>query len=214
MLVFIAAISLVGIILHLMLRFFVGFPGSLHGIPVHEMPLLVVLLLGGAPLTWGLLQKLRMGEFGSDLLAGLSIVTSVILGEYLAGALVVLMLSGGGVLEAFAVRSASSVLAALAKRMPSIAHRKVNDHIEEWTLDRIAIGDILIVLPHEICPVDGIVVNGHGSMDESYLTGEPYVMSKAPGSNVLSGAINGESALLLPVSVSAIRLGLRLRQHR
>ncbi len=59
------------------------------------------------------------------------------------------------------------------------------------------IGDTLVVFPHEICPVDGTVVEGHGMMDESYLTGEPYQMSKAPGSNVLSGAVNSASALTI-----------------
>jgi heavy metal translocating P-type ATPase len=54
---------------------------------------------------------------------------------------------------------------------------------------------MLVVFPHEICPVDGTVIEGHGVMDESYLTGEPYMMSKTPGSTVLSGAINGETAL-------------------
>src|SRR5262249_13828402 len=55
----------------------------------------------------------------------------------------------------------------------------------------------LVVFPHEICPVDGTVIEGHGVMDESYLTGEPYVLSKTPGSTVLSGAINGETALTI-----------------
>jgi heavy metal translocating P-type ATPase len=61
----------------------------------------------------------------------------------------------------------------------------------------VAVGDLIVVLPHEICPVDGTVVSGRGSMDESYLTGEPYRMAKAPGSAVLSGAINGQAALEL-----------------
>ena len=64
-------------------------------------------------------------------------------------------------------------------------------------LAEVAIGDQLVVLPHEICPVDGVVVEGHGVMDESYLTGEPFMMSKTPGSAVLSGAINGERALTI-----------------
>ena len=51
--------------------------------------------------------------------------------------------------------------------------------------------DRVVIFPHEICPVDGTVVEGHGVMDESYLTGEPFVISKAPGSGVFSGAING-----------------------
>ena len=144
-----------------------------------------------------LLTKVVNLEFGSDLLAGISIVTSALLGEYLAGALVVLMLSGGGALEAYAVRSASSVLAALARRMPSAAHRKQDGQVADVALGAVALGDMLVVFPHEICPVDGSVVEGHGVMDESYLTGEPYQMSKAPGSTVLSGAVNGESALTI-----------------
>ncbi len=108
------------------------------------------------------------------------------LGEYLAGTLVVLMLSGGQALEAYAVRSASSVLEALARRMPSIAHRKVGGRLEDVALDALAIGDRVVVFPHETCPVDGVVEEGHGVMDESYLTGEPYLISKTPG---LGGAL-------------------------
>ena len=61
-------------------------------------------------------------------------------------------------------------------------------------------GDALVILPHEICPADGVVVEGHGLMDESYLTGEPFEMAKAPGSEVLSGAINGEASLIMVAS--------------
>jgi magnesium-transporting ATPase (P-type) len=89
------------------------------------------------------------------------------------------------------------VLNALARRMPSVAHRKTDGHVQDVPLDGVAIGDLVVVFPHEICPVDGTVVDGHGAMDESYLTGEPYVMSKAPGTGVLSGAVNGESALTI-----------------
>ena len=62
--------------------------------------------------------------------------------------------------------------------------------------------------PHEICPVDGVVIEGHGVMDESYLTGEPFMMPKAPGSEVFSGAINGESALTLRAHSVGGRLAL------
>ncbi|MFM8635280.1 MAG: heavy metal translocating P-type ATPase [Planctomycetia bacterium] len=160
-----------------------------------DLPLVAMLVLGGLPLVVGLLRNIARGEFGSDLLAGISIVTSVILGEYLAGVLVVLMLSGGEALEARAVSRAGDVLHALARRMPTLAHRKVAGGITDIAIGDIATGDVIIVLPHEICPVDGTVVTGRGSMDESYLTGEPYRMAKAPGSAVLSGAINGPAAL-------------------
>ncbi len=160
-----------------------------------EVPLVVMLLLGGVPLVWDLATKLLSGTFGSDLLAGISIITSIVLGEYLAGVLVVLMLSGGEALESRAVSRAGDVLNALARRMPTMAHRKTAAGLSDAPLSEIAIGDLIVVLPHEICPVDGTVVAGRGGMDESYLTGEPYRMAKAPGSTVLSGAINGQAAL-------------------
>ncbi len=70
------------------------------------------------------------------------------------------MLSGGEALEAYAVRSASSVLEALARRMPSRAHRKSDGDVADVPLDEVAVGDTLVVFPHEICPVDGTVVEG------------------------------------------------------
>jgi heavy metal translocating P-type ATPase len=163
----------------------------------HRIPLLITLVLGGLPLLYDLLRKLLKREFGSDLLGGISIITSVLLGEYLAGAIIVLMLSGGEALESYALRSASSVLAALAKRMPSIAHLKRGADIVDVALADIAVGDTLVIYPHDICPVDGAVIEGHGVMDESYLTGEPFQITKTSGSNVISGAINGETALTI-----------------
>ena len=104
----IAALSIVAILLHLVLRF--GF----HTTPgTYQIPLLAT--LGGPPLLYDLLRKLLKWEFGSDLLGGISIITSILLGEYLAGSIIVLMLSGGEALENYALRSASSVLAALSR---------------------------------------------------------------------------------------------------
>ena len=169
------------------------FPG--RSLTLADLPLVVMLFVGGVPLVVGLLRNLARGEFGSDMLAGISIVTSIILGEYLAGVLVVLMLSGGEAIESRAVSRAGDVLHALARRMPTVAHKKTTAGLIDVALTDIVVGDIIVVLPHEICPVDGTVVAGRGSMDESYLTGEPYRMAKAPGSAVLSGAINGQAAL-------------------
>ena len=166
-----------------------------RSLTLSNLPLVVMLLAGGVPLVWDLLRKLLAGTSGSDLLAGVSIVTSILLGEYLAGVLVVLMLSGGAALESGAVSRAGNVLNALAKRMPTLAHRKTASGLTDIALSSVAVGDVIIVLPHETCPVDGQVVSGRGTMDESYLTGEPYRMAKAPGSHVLSGAINGQAAM-------------------
>jgi len=192
---YIAALSAACILTSLTLRF--AFQARAE---IWESPLLLTLVVGGVPLLIDLGGKLLDREFGSDLLAGVSVVTAVLLGEYLVGAIVVLMLSGGTALEYYATRRASAVLDALARRMPNVAHRKTLSGVVDITLSEICVGEVLIVLPHEICPVDGVVVAGHGSMDESYLTGEPFEMSKTPGSEVLSGAVNGESVMTIAAS--------------
>jgi heavy metal translocating P-type ATPase len=188
----ISALSIVAILVHLVLRF------SFHAASaIYQTPLLATLVLGGIPLLYQLFCKLLKRQFGSDLLGGISIVTSVLLGEYLAGTIIVLMLAGGEALESYALRSASSVLAALARRVPSIAHRKREAEIVDVALPEVAVDDTLVIYPHDICPVDGVVIEGRGVMDESYLTGEPFQITKTSGSMVLSGAINGESALTI-----------------
>ena len=194
-----AAVAAVGIALHLLLRFAWSFSGH-----AATWPLWIVLTVGGLPLLWQLVGKALQRDFGADWLAGLSIITGALLGEYLAASIVVLMLSGGEALEAYAVREASRVLEALAKRMPDTAHRRLGGKLADVPLAEIAIGDLLVVYPHESCPVDGTVAEGHGTMDESYLTGEPYAMSKAPGAAVLSGAINGEAALVIRADRKAV----------
>ena len=193
----IALLATIAIVIHLSLRFTTSGSAMAGPLRLMDWPLIVALVFGGLPLVAELFWKLVHFQFGSDLLAGLSIVTSSLLGEYLAGTLVVLMLSGGEALEAFAVKSASSVLDALARRMPTKAHRKTGEVIQDITVDQVAIGDALVVFPHEICPVDGTVLAGNGSMDEAFLTGEPYLMPKSAGSTVLSGAMNGEAALTI-----------------
>lgn len=192
---YIAILAIIGISAYLILHFFIP---SLHSYELY--PLYMILAFGGAPLILDLVRKAIQFDFGSDLLAGLSIITSIFLEQYLAGSLVVLMLSGGLTLENFAIRTASRVLEALAKRAPTIAHRKINNAIEDISVEKIMIGDTIQIFPHEICPVDGEVVSGNSVMDESYLTGEPFLISKAPGTGVISGSINGDGLLTIRAS--------------
>ncbi len=188
----VALLAIVGMAVHLLLRF------VLHAGPqVSLAPLYAVLLMGGFPLLVTLARRLVAHEFGSDLLAGISILTSVLQGEYLVGSIVVLMLSGGTALEEFASRRASSVLDTLASRMPQTTHRRVEAQTVDVTLDQVKVGDLLLIYPHEVCPADGVVVEGHGRMNEAFLTGEPFEVSKAPGSKVISGALNGETTLTI-----------------
>ncbi len=186
--------SLLALILHLLLRFGGFAEQRVFGVAVVGLPLLLALGCS-LPLLFKVLLRLLRGEFTADLLAVLSIVVAVVMREYLAGTLVVLMLASGQTLEAYAVRRASFALEALARRMPALVHRRSADGLIDVALAEVAVGDLLVVLPHETCPVDGVVVEGRSSMNEAYLTGEPYLLPKAPGSAVLSGAVNGEGAL-------------------
>jgi heavy metal translocating P-type ATPase len=195
----IAVLALTGICIHLTLRYIFRTSGQSQLIPLY-----MVLALGGAPLVFRLFRKVLAREFGSDLLAGLSIVASILMGQYLVGTIVVLMLSGGTALEIFATRRASSVLEALSRRMPNVAHRKESTGLTDIETSAIAVGDVLVVFPHEICPVDGVVLEGQGRMNEAYLTGEPFETSKILGSQVLSGAVNGETALTIAAAKLAI----------
>lgn len=195
----IAGITAAGIAVSLALRYGTSF------LPwASLLPLWIVLVVGGVPVLAGLGRRLWQREFGSDLLAGIGIVAAVVAREYLVGAIIVLMLSGGTALEQMATRRATRVLDALARRVPQVAHREQHGAIVEVPLAEIAVGDRLLILPHEICPVDGTVVAGHSTMDESYLTGEPFAAAKAPGAKVLSGAINGEMALSIEADKLAV----------
>lgn len=154
---FVTAVSAVAVVMHLLLRFLTDAPRFWA-----EIPLYGALAFGGAPLVVILGRELLAGEFGSDFLAGLSIVTAVLLREYLVATIVVLMLSGGTTLETFATRRASRVLEMLAKGMPTIAHRRAGEAIDV-PVGEIAVGDLLVVLPHEICLWMASLLRGTGT---------------------------------------------------
>src|SRR5690348_3288775 len=157
----IALFTLAAIAAHLLLRFV--WPVS----ALEALPLYLALMAGGVPLLLGLLRQALKLEFGSDWLAGFSIVSAALLHEYLVACIVVLMLSGGSALEQYATRSASSALRALAKRMPTTARLVTQSGFVSVEAQSIVPGNVVIVLPHEVSPVDGEVVEGHGEMDES-----------------------------------------------
>jgi hypothetical protein len=129
----IAMITAAGIALHLFFRF-----APIGARSLANVPLYVALVVGGLPLLVTLGRKLWAGEFGSDFLAAISIVTAVLLSEYLVASIVVLMLSGGSALEQVATRRASRVLDALAKRMPSRRrnHRRKSCRYPRWRRTR------------------------------------------------------------------------------
>lgn len=160
-----------------------------------EWALAAIVLIGGIPLLWNTLRQLMHREFGVDVLALLAIAGSFILGQYLAGAIIVLMLSGGEALEAFALHRAKRSLTGLVERAPRIAHIQEGDEVLTVPADEIEVGVEVIVKPGELIPVDGVVSAGESSVSEADLTGEPTPVLKMPGALTLSGSVNLDSLL-------------------
>ncbi len=155
----------------------------------------------------GMIRDVVRGHVGLDILAVVAMVATLAVGEYLASLIIVLMLSGGEALEDFAARRAKRDLTALLDRSPRIAHVILHpdspgsDEVQDVAVDDVAVGDVLLVRPSEIVPVDGVLLTESGSFDESSLTGESLPVPRDAGGEVLSGAINGTRA----VRIRAVR---------
>jgi len=150
----------------------------------------ITLVIGGAPIIWQTIRGMLHRHFASDIVALLAIVTAILLNDAFPGLVIVLMQSGGKALEDHAFKKASSSLDALLSRSPRLAHRK-NDHgLEEINVTDVRIGDLLLVRPGDLIPVDGEITNEQAEIDESALTGEPLPKIKKIGEQVFSGTIN------------------------
>lgn len=140
-----------------------------------------------------MIKVIKSGNFGIDLLAITAIVATIVLGQYWAGWIVLLMLTGGDTLEEYAANKAKSELKSLLDNTPSQAHLVDQGNIRDVDIDDVKIGDELLIRPKEQVPVDGIVIDGQSEVDESSLTGESVPVSVKKDSHVMSGSINGEN---------------------
>lgn len=155
------------------------------------------------PLAWGMLEDFRSGKYGLDILALTAIVTSVLLKEFWAGMVIVLMLTGGEALEDYAEKRAKSELSDLLRRRPKKAHLIRGTQVVDVSVKEIKPGDRLEILPGEVIPVDGVIIEGSSSFDESSLTGESLPVLKNESDQVLSGSINVEGAIKIRALQSA-----------
>lgn len=151
------------------------------------------LIVAGAPLVWQTLRGMLRGKFASDVVAMLAIVTAVVMYEPFAGVLVTLMQSGGEAMDDFGFRRASSSLEALIARAPRTARRKSGDSLEDIAAGDVLVGDVLVVRPGELVPVDGTMLSEEADVDESALTGEPLAHAKKQGDSLMSGSVNGNT---------------------
>ncbi len=157
--------------------------------------LMVTLIVGTLPLLWRMLQDVFRGHFGVDIIAITAIVASFFLRQYLAGGVILLMLSGGEALEAYALQRARRELTDLMSNAPSIAHIKRLGAVADVPVKEVKIGDEIIIKPGEVVPVDGLVIDGESEVDESALTGEALPVKKSVSSHLLSGSINKDKVL-------------------
>ncbi|MDN7044481.1 heavy metal translocating P-type ATPase [Lactiplantibacillus plantarum] len=151
-----------------------------------------------------MIKTLRSGKYGVDLLAITAIVATLAVGEYWASLVVLIMLTGGDSLEDYAAKRANTELKALLDNSPRIAHRSVAGQLTDIAVEDVQIGDQLVVKPGELVPVDGHLIQGTSLFDESSLTGESKPVDKHVGDDIMSGAVNGDSAVTMVVDKLAI----------
>jgi heavy metal translocating P-type ATPase len=157
--------------------------------------------VGASIMLW---RTLRAGHLGVDVVAVLAMVGSLVAGEQLAGALIAVMLATGRTLEARAARRAQKELTALIERAPHVAHRVAGDgSVADVAVDDVAPGDVLVVKPGDVVPVDGVLAQDAAVIDESTLTGEALPVERASGDPVRSGSVNAGAALTMVASTRA-----------
>ena len=162
-----------------------------------------VTLVALLPATWWVVATLRRGQFGVDVIALLSLVGTLAVGEYLAGALIGVMLATGRTLERAAERRATKDLRSLLERAPKEARRRIADDVVTIPLADVAVGDVLVVGPGEMLPVDARIASSWAVLDESALTGESVHVELREGQEARSGAINAGGAIEIHATATA-----------
>ncbi len=149
---------------------------------------------GAAPVIAGLAlsmaRDLLAGRMGVDAVALVSMSAALWLGQSLAGVVVAIMYAGGNLLEDFAVARAERDLRSLVDRAPRVAHRRIDDVIDDIPVEQAAPGDILFVRAGEVVPVDGLILSATAALDEAALTGEPIPVTRNTGEAARSGTLN------------------------
>ena len=145
----------------------------------------------------------KSGRYGVDILAVIAIVSTILINNYWAEWMILVMSTGGETLEDYATGQASKELRSLLNNTPRIANKLVNGKITEVNVNDLKIGDIVLIKPGQQVPVDGEIVKGMSSFDQSSLTGESVPVSKKPGDNLMSGSVNGDAAVEMKVTKEA-----------
>ncbi len=152
------------------------------------------------PLAWRMWRDIQSGTYGIDILAATAIITSVILGQYWAAIVIVVMLTGGEALEDFAEHRAKRELDALLKLAPRRAHVIRKGKTLDVSAGDVKPGEKILIKAGELVPVDAVVIEGSADFDESSLTGESLPQTRQVGDTLLSGSTNLDG----PVTAKAL----------
>ncbi|MDH6423177.1 heavy metal translocating P-type ATPase [Aurantimicrobium minutum] len=161
----------------------------------------------------GMIRSILKGHWGIDVLAVTAIIATVLVGEYWASIIIVLMFTGGEALEDYAESRAKRELTSLLNNTPQIAHREVYSSAgaekgalfatEDCPVTQLQVGDVVVVKPGELIPVDGILLTAEAILDESSLTGESIPFERTKGEAVISGSVNGSAVFRMEVTARA-----------
>lgn len=166
----------------------------------------IVTIAGGVlalTMFWEMIKTLRSGSYGVDLLAITAIIATLLVGEYWASLIIILMLVGGETLEDYAAGRANRELSALLEKSPEIAHVKSGENVSDVKIDEVKVGSHLVIRPMEVIPIDGVLISEAASLNEASVTGETKPNELVAGDAVMSGAINGNSSIEIETTVLA-----------
>lgn len=183
--------------------------GALSTVLVGEHAAHIIWLVGvvglGAPLVLRTIRGAMHGRFATDVVASLSIVAAIALGQPLVGLVIVLMQTGGEALERYAEGRASNAVRALEAAAPRTAHVVRGTVFDEVPATHVVVGELLLIRPGDLVPCDGIVLDGESELDTSSLTGEATPVRATAGTSVMSGTLNGVGSFRMRVTAPAER---------
>jgi Cu+-exporting ATPase len=160
---------------------------------------LLAAVLGGARILYHTLDGLLTGRIGADLALTIACLAAILLGEHSVAALVVFIALCGESIEGYTVDRAASAIKRIFNLCPRQAHVIRDGRECDVAVEEIAITEQVVVRPGERIPVDGLVVSGATSVDQSALTGESLPVDKVPGHRVFAGTLNQFGAIVVAV---------------
>ncbi|MCS7014659.1 MAG: cation-translocating P-type ATPase family protein [Gemmatales bacterium] len=164
---------------------------------------LVAAVVGGARILYGALESLLAGRFGADLALAIAVLAAILINQPLVAAEVVFIGLVGECLEAITFQRTQYALQRLAEICPTMCLVLRNGREERVPVEDVRFGERVLVRPGKRVPVDGVVVEGRSTVDQSTLTGESVPVDKEPGDEVFAGTLNQQGALIVEVRRAA-----------